>query len=160
MIGTGPIENDIKKLVKQRDLEKFIKIEGSMSPEKVREHMEKSNIFLFTSDYNEGWGAVLNESMNSGCAVIACRAIGSAKFLIKENYSGLLYDYGNQKQLNSLVEKLILDENLRVNLGVNAYNTIINEWSPKSAAERFIDLTNRLMQNKDTTYGNGPCSKA
>jgi hypothetical protein len=37
-----------------------------MPPEEVRVHMEQSNIYLFTSDFGEGWGAVLNEAMNSG----------------------------------------------------------------------------------------------
>ena len=35
---------------------------GSMTPEQVREHMEESILFLFTSDFGEGWGAVLNEA--------------------------------------------------------------------------------------------------
>lgn len=160
MIGTGPIEDDIKKLVEQKGLNDFIKFKGSMSPEKVRLFMEEANIFLFTSDYNEGWGAVLNESMNSGCAVVACKAIGSANFLIKDNYNGLLYDFGNQEQLNNLVEKLILDTGLREKIGINAYKTIVEEWSPESAAIRFIELTNKLMQGKDVHYETGPCSKA
>ena len=46
--------------------------------------MEKSEIFLFTSDKGEGWGAVLNESMNSACAVVASHAIGSVPFLLKD----------------------------------------------------------------------------
>lgn len=160
MIGTGPIEDDIKKLVEQKGLNDFIKFKGSMSPEKVRLFMEEANIFLFTSDYNEGWGAVLNESMNSGCAVVACKAIGSANFLIKDNYNGLLYDFGNQEQLNNLVEKLILDTGLREKIGINAYKTMVEEWSPESAAIRFIELTNKLMQGKDVHYETGPCSKA
>ena len=30
---------------------------GFMSPEEIRSEMEKSDIFLFTSDHKEGWGA-------------------------------------------------------------------------------------------------------
>ncbi len=51
---------------------------GAMSPDKVRAYMERADVFLFTSDFNEGWGAVLNESMNSGCAVVASHAMVSA----------------------------------------------------------------------------------
>ena len=32
--------------------------------------MEKADIFLFTSDRREGWGAVANEAMNSACALV------------------------------------------------------------------------------------------
>lgn len=55
---------------------------------KVREHMEDADIFLFTSDYNGGRGAVLNESMNSGCMVAASHAIGSVPFLLEDGKRG------------------------------------------------------------------------
>jgi glycosyltransferase involved in cell wall biosynthesis len=61
-----------------------------MAPEAVRDHMEAADIFLFTSDFNEGWGAVLNESMNSACAVVASHAIGSVPFLLKDGENGFI----------------------------------------------------------------------
>lgn len=70
-IGVGPIYEEIRTMVNSLRLDDRIKFLGSMSPNKVREYMEKENIYLFTSDRQEGWGAVLNESMNSGCAVVA-----------------------------------------------------------------------------------------
>jgi len=78
-IGNGPLEEDMKQLSKAYNLEDNVEFLGSMSPEEVRSYMETSQIFLFTSDKGEGWGAVLNESMNSGCAVIA------DKHIIKRN---------------------------------------------------------------------------
>ena len=43
----------------------------------------------------EGWGAVLNEAMNSGCACIASHAIGSAGFLIEHGENGFVYRDGD-----------------------------------------------------------------
>jgi hypothetical protein len=34
-----------------------------------RNYMEKQTSIYFTSDFGEGWGAVLYEAMNSGCAL-------------------------------------------------------------------------------------------
>ena len=65
MIGVGPLRDDIQKLIKSNQLDDNISLLGSMSPTEVRDYMEKSELFVFTSDQNEGWGAVLNESMNS-----------------------------------------------------------------------------------------------
>ena len=45
--------------------------------------MEKSHIHLFTSNHLEGWGAVVNEAMNSGCAVVANREAGAVPYLIE-----------------------------------------------------------------------------
>ena len=44
---------------------------GALKPADVRKEMERADIFLFTSDYKEGWGAVLNEAMNARCAIVA-----------------------------------------------------------------------------------------
>jgi glycosyltransferase involved in cell wall biosynthesis len=70
-IGDGPIHEEIRTMVNSLRLDDRIKFLGSISPNKVREYMEKENIYLFTSDQQEGWGAVLNESMNSGCVVVS-----------------------------------------------------------------------------------------
>lgn len=52
-------------------------------------------------------GAVLNESMNSGCAVIASDAIGSVPFLIKNGVNGIIYKDGNQKDLSQVLMELL-----------------------------------------------------
>ena len=72
-----------------------------MKPEQVREYMEKSEIHIFTSDRNEGWGAVLNESMNSACVPVANKAIGSVPYLINDGNNGFMY-----KDENELYEKV------------------------------------------------------
>ena len=36
----------------------------------------------------EGWGAVVNEAMNSGCAVVADHMIGAAPWLIRQGENG------------------------------------------------------------------------
>lgn len=91
LIGNGELEEQIKNCIVEDGLEGQVHMLGAMNPEQVREHMEQSEIFMFTSDKNEGWGAVLNEAMNSGCAVVASHAIGSVPFLIKNGENGFIY---------------------------------------------------------------------
>ena len=82
IVGTGILENEIAEMIKKNDLSDRVFMRGAMPPEKVREYMEQSELYLFTSDRQEGWGAVLNESMNSACAVVANNSIGSVPFVI------------------------------------------------------------------------------
>ncbi|NLX74757.1 MAG: glycosyltransferase family 4 protein [Synergistaceae bacterium] len=89
----------------------------------VREEMEKANIFLFTSDRQEGWGAVLNESMKSGCAVVGSKTIGSVPFLINHEENGLIYSNDDIEDLYFNVEKLLKNEELRKKYGNNALLT-------------------------------------
>lgn len=162
IIGNGEMQEQLQRMIRDKQLDDCVNMLGAMSPEAVREHMEAADIFLFTSDFNEGWGAVLNESMNSGCAVVASHAIGSVPFLIQDGANGLVYKNGNQHQLEERVEKLIRDSNYRKQLGMNAYESIINVWSAEVAAKRFVELSETLLKGEsaNTLFAEGPCSKA
>lgn len=162
MIGNGEMEMQLHDMIREKGLEDCVEMLGAMPPEEVRRHMEKADIYLFTSDFNEGWGAVLNESMNSGCAVVASHAIGSVPFLIKNGENGLIYENGNQLDLGKQVLRLLEDGAFRKKIAENAYETMINLWNAETAAERFLTLTEKLLKNEntDSLFLDGPCSKA
>src|SRR5699024_9189093 len=102
----------------------YVELLDFMSPEEVRHYMEQANIYLFTSDRNEGWGAVLNESMNSCCAVVTGHEVGSSYYLIEHGKNGLIYESGNTESLCETVESLVRNPNYCETLGVNAYKTM------------------------------------
>ena len=159
VIGIGPKEEAVKQAVIDKGLSDRVIFHGSMSPENVRRHMEDSSIFMFTSDFREGWGAVLSEAMNSGCAVVSSHAIGSAGFLLEDGVNGLLYKNGDQQSLNFCVKKLIDNPSLRKNLGRNAYRTISETWNADNAAQKFLELCEYLhTHKKGSPFVDGPCS--
>lgn len=162
MIGNGVLEEDIKELISNEGLSDCVRMLGSMKPEEVREHMETSEIFLFTSDRNEGWGAVLNESMNSACAVVAGHAIGSVPFMIKDTENGLIYKDGDVEDLYRKTKWILDHSDERKNISLNAYHTIVNEWNAENAAKRFIALAERIIsgERSPNVYNEGVCSKA
>lgn len=162
LIGTGEMEEQLHNMIRDKSLEDCVEMPGAMKASEVRSYMEKADIYLFTSDFNEGWGAVLNESMNSGCAVVASHAIGSVPFLIKDEENGPIYENGNQKQLEQQVCRLMDDAEYRMKLGLNAYHTIADLWNADVAAERLIDLCENIIFAKKTKspYENGICSEA
>ncbi len=88
MLGTGVLEEKTRRQVKEEGLDDVIDIVGQVPSDKVKDYMEKANIFLGTSDQNEGWGAVVNESMNAGCSIVANRRMGSVPFLIQDGETG------------------------------------------------------------------------
>ena len=162
MIGTGVIENDLKNLINKYDLEDTVFLLGSMSPEKVRIYMEEAGIYLFTSDQQEGWGAVLNEAMNSGCAIVASHAIGSVPYLIKDGDNGIVYISGNVKMLYEKVKYFLDHPELQKEFGKSAYKTVVNEWNAVIASERIMALSTALLNNEKSPilYETGVCSKA
>lgn len=161
IIGTGELETEIAEDIAKKGLKGIVNLLGAMPPEEVREHMERANIYLFTSDRNEGWGAVLNESMNSGCAVVASHEIGSVPFLIKNGENGLVYKSGDIDMLYRKVKMLMDNPEEQERLGNAAYKTIVEEWNAEVAAERILKLAECLSNKKSCDlFKSGPCSKA
>lgn len=158
MIGTGDMQEHINLLILDYNLSEEVELHGSMSPEKVRANMENSNIFLFTSDYQEGWGAVLNEAMNSGCAVVASHKIGSVPFMINNNKNGVIYD--DDDDLYTNVKNIIDNKEIMYEFGKNAYLDIEKIWNAEIATERFINLCIAKLNNNNIDIDSGPCSIA
>lgn len=160
MIGNGALLNQTIATVVREGLENEIHVLGAMSPEEVREHMEQAQIHIFTSDRNEGWGAVLNESMNSGCVPVANRAIGSAPYLIEDGKNGFLYD--TVDELYERVKFLLDHPEERTQMAQAAYRTIVDEWNAENAAKQFIALASQLLdgKKKPTVPEKGVCSSA
>lgn len=162
IIGSGTMEQQLQNLIISKGLEHHVHMLGSMSPEKVREHMEKSEIFLFTSDRKEGWGAVLNESMNSGCAVVGSHAIGSVPFLLKDGENGLIYRDGDVDALYTKVRWLLDNADARKRIGEAAYKTMTTQWNAENAASRFLRIAQAASNGEQIskTFEDGVCSPA
>ena len=158
MIGNGELLEKTKSQIEKYNLTNQIKLVGAVKSDKVRSYMEKANIFICTSDKNERWGVVLNEAMNSGCAVIAYKGIGGVPFLIKNNENGLAYtslDYFYKKTM-----KVMDDRALREKLSKNAYKTISEVWTAKVAVQNFEKLVKSIIDGKPNPVKEGPASTA
>lgn len=159
-IGTGLLEDELKRESVARRLEEITFL-GAMKPEKVRMHMEEAAILLFTSNFEEGWGAVLNEAMNSGCALVASHAAGSVPYLLKHRENGLIFENEKADDLYRCVKYLLDHPQEQERLGANAYKTIVQDWNPTIAAERFLMLVESIrMSGECDLFGDGPCSRA
>ncbi len=146
MIGGGALEDEIKKNAKKAQLSDKITFPGTMKPGQVREYMEKADIYLFTSDYQEGWGAVMNEAMNSAACVVANVGIGASYSLIETGKNGILYPNGDFTAYVSAVKKLMQDDELRMDMAKSAYETIHTTWNPENAARLLLDFSKAICK--------------
>ena len=170
MIGGGELEPEVRRLRKEYGLEEEISLPGYREPAEVRKAMEQADIYLVTSDRKEGWGAVVNEAMNSGCAVVADSMIGAAPYLIRPESNGYVYETGGEDQLAQAVCTLLENREKCRQIGRNAYDTIVNEWNAETAAQRLAAfcVEQGFLSNEDVTdmvprgksFASGPCSPA
>ena len=162
MIGGGELEEETHRLAEELGVTDVITFPGFQGPEEVRAAMEKSEIYLVTSDRKEGWGAVVNEAMNSGCAVVASDAAGATPYLVNDGVNGSVYHSGNIQELYEKVRRLLENTTMQYSFGKAAYQTITELWNAEVAAKRFLQLSQTLLNGTDASglFANGPCSPA
>ena len=153
----GVLEEKIENKIKKFDLGDVVEVVGQVPSEKVKDYMEKSNIFIGTSGSYEGWGAVINESMNAACAIVANKKMGAVPFLIKDNETGFAYE--NYAELEEKVKLLINDKEIRQKLSKNAYKFITTEWTGEIAAENIIKLFEGIINGRKDEIKYGPASR-
>lgn len=160
MIGGGEMLDEMRALAETLGVARQVSFPGYCNPDKTREYMEQAHIFLATSDRQEGWGAVINESMNSGCALIAGKGMGAAPYLVAHGQNGYLFDHKKPEQAAEYALELARSADLRRRLGTAAYETVRTLWNPQIAAQRLYACIEAELAGRELPqYEEGPLSR-
>ena len=151
MAGGGDMEEELRAEVKEKGLEEHVRFTGFLSPEEIREEMEKADIFLFTSDEKEGWGAVLNEAMNSGCLVLTRPQIGAVPYMVQHGWNGMVCD-GDLKYFCSMCLYMALRREECRTQGRRALDTMLGHWNAENAAAQFLRVAKGLLAGEAPAY--------
>ena len=157
--GSGSEEEPTRKLVEEKGLGDVIKFHGALPNAEVLKEMKRHGIFLFTSDSNEGWGAVANESMSQGCVLVLSDAIGCTPFLVKHRKNGMVFKSCDVDSLTEQAEWLLDHPQEMKIMQQAAIDTMYKVWSPKNAAHNFLKLVDDLQNNRECSVMEGPGSK-
>lgn len=158
MIGDGELRDIVEKEAVKNNLN--IKFTGALSNREVQNAMRRHAIFCFTSNRQEGWGAVLNEAMGNGCCPVVSMSVGSALFLVKNGYNGNSFDQANEEDFHKKVMSLLDNRDLLMSMREKAYDTIHKQWNAVTAADNLYQLSEHLLSGRTPEIGEGPCSKA
>lgn len=161
MIGDGYMREELEKSVSDAGLSANVSFLGNLKPEEVTMHMKDSDIFLFTSNYLEGWGAVVNEAMQCGCAVVASREAGAVPFLITDGENGFSYRNGDCEDFKKKVLSLFQEKYKILQFAKNGYDTIEKVWNAKNASMEFVRFCREYIDGAVPRPAEiGPMSKA
>lgn len=127
-------------------LAKDLKIEKQVFfhlPEKnIEEKYAESSIFVLSSRY-EGFGMVLIEAMSFGIPCVSFNCPYGPSDIIKNNEDGFLAENGNEKELAGKLQKLMKDENLRLQMGNKARENV-QRFLPQNVVKQWDKLFKRL----------------
>lgn len=147
IIGTGGLEQDLKRLVNDLHLENVVTFMGPQPQQVVKEKLKNANVFLLPSvrdEYGmmEGIPVAIMESMAMGVPVISTFHSGIPE-LIEDNVSGLLCEERNALEIAEKLEMLLQEPQLAETLSINARQKIEEEYDINILNRSLIDLLER-----------------
>ena len=154
------MEEQLKAAAAEKGLGERITFYGFKTPEEVRRIMEKCHIHIFTSNHLEGWGAVVNEAMNSGCAVVANVQAGAVPYLIQHKKNGMVYPGGSYEKMEEAVRFLLSHPARMEKMGQEAYRTITQSWNARHGVEELLRMAEGMMAGRTEPPAEGPLSPA
>jgi len=135
IIGSGPLENEIRDYIKQKDLTANITLTGFRND--VPELLPDFDVFLITSK-TEGLGTSILDAFACHVPVVATNAGGISE-LVKDNVSGLLAEIGNASQLAEKVLSLLNDEALKRKV-IEGATSKLNVFTKAQTAKRTLEV--------------------
>ena len=151
---------DLEALIDRYGVGDIVTLKGNRPNSEILKAMQEGDIFLFTSDRLEGWGAVANEAMANGCVLVASDAIGSTRYLVKHKETGMIFRSCDLDSLYVQVKYLLDNPDVRRRISEAGRESMVKVWSPANAAKSLLKLIEDLKANRETSILEGPCSNA
>lgn len=137
VVGGGPEEESLKKLVNDLNGNDRIKFTGRIPRKEVLRKMGDAQVFTLIS-HGETYGMVYIEAMLQGCLTIASKGQGFDG-IIRDGENGFICEPGNQEDLEKVYKRiasLTVDE--RNKIGQAAIDLAIH-FSEHEVAERYLN---------------------
>ncbi|NEQ73585.1 MAG: glycosyltransferase family 4 protein [Okeania sp. SIO2C9] len=135
IVGDGPMRDEISnKLTK---LTKNVYLLGRVPPENIPNILKNSD-FHVTSSEKETRGLTVLEAFAAGIPVVAPQAGGVVEN-IQDGWNGLLFTPKNQESFCERLKLLIEDSNLRIQIGINAKESIA-KYSWDNAVANLVKI--------------------
>jgi glycosyltransferase involved in cell wall biosynthesis len=145
IIGRGPLTPFLIHLSEKYKLGDIIKFPGFVSHEKVWLFYSASDIFTLTSD-KESAPMVLLEAASMGNAIVTSHS-GDYALMMKNGIDGMVFEPNDTNALAKILEKLIIDENLRQTLSRNA-RLFALRFTPDKMARKTLRVYKKLIAGK------------
>ena len=152
LVGEGPERERLQRLSGKLLGEEYCTIRDFIPSDEVTSLMAKHDVYVLPSSAYEGWGAVVNEAMSVGCAVVASDKTGAGAALIEHGVNGLLFESDSVNSLYKCLDQIFNIQGLSKELGLSAKSKYVEQWQPKIVAQRFIQLSSSLINNTEVKY--------
>ena len=147
IVGDGEERSALESLATELNIAGKVRFLGVVPHEIVDRYFSESDIVVLPSRY-DGWGAVINEGMEHGLAVVASDAVGAGPLLIADGVNGFVFPSEDVDALTDRLVRLVSDRSLCASMR-RASRSRIEQFRPAESAKRVAALCRGLT-------GHGP----
>ncbi len=149
--GSGPMEEELKRLVDELKLGHCITFTGRLNRDQVENLYRSADIMVNSSTIDNMPNSLL-EAMASGVAIVSTDA-GGIPWMVEHNKTALLSQVGNVEALASALKRVIVDPELRERLSTAgleeatnySWDRVKNQW-----IHLYRDLSRARLSNVAT----------
>ena len=146
IVGGGTLEKHLKNLVKELDLWDFTMFTGYIPPKEIPKYHNMLDIYASLSiEASESFGVAVLEASACEKPVVVSN-IGGLPEVVINNTTGFLVEKENVNEISRTLERLILNEKLRKELGTNGREFVIKSYNWKNNVESMINIYNNLLK--------------
>ena len=143
IVGDGEADylDSLHKTVERDSLSSFVTFLPAQPKESLPALYRQSDLFLFTSIWQEPFGRVIVEAMASGMAVVGTAVGGAAEILVHDE-NALVFEVGDSFSLAQALRRLIESPALREKLGSAGRETARSKFD----LQRMTDEIERYLR--------------
>lgn len=134
--GDGPLKPDLEKELISLGISDKVIFTGMI--ENVGDYLNLFDVFVHPS-LNEGFGISIIEAMYMKKLVIATNIGGPVDYLVDE-FNSLLVSPRDEVSLASVMQKAMINSELREKIEFSAYETVRERFMPQKYAENIVNI--------------------
>ena len=143
LVGEGAERSSLEALASELHLD-YVTFTGSTND--VRSYLQQADLFVLPSR-SEGIPNALLEAMACGLPVVAS-AVGGIPDVVQDGESGLLVPPDDVPALAKAIRRLLVDPDLRRQMGQKARQRVESDYSLQSTTNRHLELYREVTRSK------------
>ncbi len=146
VVGKGSQYEYLKNLTIELGIQKYTMFTGFIDHEQVVNYHNMIDISVFPS-IEESFGVAVLEASACAKPVVVSR-VGGLPEVVENNITGFIIPKQNVEILVSVLEKLILNFDLRVKMGTNGREKVIKEYNWRMCVNIMMKIYDQIINDK------------
>jgi L-malate glycosyltransferase len=151
MVGDGPERGAVHHRARQLNVLDSVSFVGKQ--DLIGDYLAVSDVFLLPSE-QESFGLAALEAMACEVPVVASR-VGGLPEVVNDGETGFLSEIGNIEKMTEDTVKLLLDEELKREMGKRARESAVSNYSTSLVIPKYLSFYEKVLNGNANSQTNG-----